>query len=126
MSLYQFQAMDNLKKLRKHQISLSKCEICEKEFKNNNGLKCHFNFVHSLEKEYQCNICQNAYKLQSQLTFHVTSVHENKKYHKCDSCEKFLAYLEHISTSCILLAYDLLEGPVAPLSGASRPARGLG
>ena len=38
---------------------------------------------------------------------------------------KSLAYLEHISTSCILLAYDPLEGPVAPLSGASRPARGL-
>ena len=38
---------------------------------------------------------------------------------------RVLAYLEHISTSCILLAYDPLEGPVAPLSGASRPARGL-
>ena len=37
-----------------------------------------------------------------------------------------LAYLEHISTSCILLAYDRLECPVAPLSGASRPPRGLG
>ena len=37
-----------------------------------------------------------------------------------------LAYLEHISAFSILLAYDLLEHPVAPLSGASRPPRGLG
>ena len=40
--------------------------------------------------------------------------------------EKNLAYLEHISAFSILLAYDLLEHPVAPLSGASRPPRGLG
>ena len=31
-----------------------------------------------------------------------------------------LAYLEHISTSSILLAYDRLERPVAPLSGTLR------
>ena len=37
-----------------------------------------------------------------------------------------LAYLEHISAFSILLAYDRLECPVAPLSGASRPPRGLG
>ena len=36
--------------------------------------------------------------------------------------KKELAYLEHISASSILLAYDWLERPVAPLSGASRPA----
>ena len=39
---------------------------------------------------------------------------------------KILAYLEHISAFSILLAYDRLECPVAPLSGASRPPRGLG
>ena len=40
--------------------------------------------------------------------------------------EKVLAYLEHISAFSILLAYDRLECPVASLSGASRPPRGLG
>ena len=34
--------------------------------------------------------------------------------------EKKLAYLEHISSFSILLAYDRLEGPVAPLSGTLR------
>ena len=49
--------MDNLKKLKQNQIQL-KCEICDKEFKTNNGLKNHFDITHNLEKEYQCNICQ--------------------------------------------------------------------
>ena len=40
------------------------------------------------------------------------------------SFKNILAYLEHISTFSIFLGYDWLEGPVAPLSGASRPARG--
>ena len=40
--------------------------------------------------------------------------------------EDVLAYLEHISAFSILLAYDPLECPVAPLSEASRPPRGLG
>ena len=72
--------MNNLKKFDENQI-LFKCEICDKEFKNSNGLKRHFKFVHRLEKEYQCNICQNVYKLKDQLTLHVRSVHDNKKYH---------------------------------------------
>ena len=51
---------------KKNQIPL-KCEICDTEFKNNNGLRRHFNIVHKLLKEHQCNICQNAFKLQCQL-----------------------------------------------------------
>ena len=56
--------MDNKKKLRRNQISLDersnihKCEICDKEFKNNDGLKKHINVVHNFEKEHQCVICQ--------------------------------------------------------------------
>ena len=76
--------MDNSKE---SQISL-KCEICDKEFKTNNGLKNHFNLVHKLMKEHQCNICQKVFKLQSQLTLHMKIAHENKKYHRCDSCGK--------------------------------------
>ena len=68
--------------------NLTTCEICDKAFKSNNGLKHHFNIVHKLMKEHQCNICQSAFKLQSQLTSHMKTAHENKQYHKCDSCEK--------------------------------------
>ena len=65
-----------------------KCEICDKEFKNNNGLKKHFNVVHNFVKEHQCNICQKVYKIQSQLTIHVKISHDIKKHHECDLCEK--------------------------------------
>ena len=42
-----------------------KCEICEKMFKNNNGLRNHFNIVHAFVKgiDHQCNICQKVFEL---------------------------------------------------------------
>ena len=48
-----------------------KCEICDKEFKSNNGLKNHFNIVHKLMKERRCNICQKVFKLTNELSSHV-------------------------------------------------------
>ena len=64
---------------KESQISL-KCEICDKEFKTNNGLKNHFNLVHKLMKEHQCNICQKVVGFQCQLISHVkTTAHENIK-----------------------------------------------
>ena len=79
--------MANLDELRQQQQNPLKCEICDKEFKSNNGLKRHFNIVHKLMKELQCNICQKVFKTQSELTKHVKNSHENHKPHKCDSCE---------------------------------------
>ena len=38
--------MENLKKLRQNQITF-KCEICDNEFKNNSGLRQHFNNIHN-------------------------------------------------------------------------------
>ena len=81
--------MKALKKLvRQQQQNPLKCEICDKEFKSNSGLKNHFNIVHKLMKENQCKICQKGFKHQSELISHGKIAHENKKYHKCDSCEK--------------------------------------
>ena len=77
--------MNILKKNKQNPITL-KCDICDKEFKTNYGLKKHFNITHNLEKEYQCNICQKVFKIQSQLTVHM-KVHETKKKQKCESCD---------------------------------------
>ena len=80
--------MENITAKKKY-----KCEICENEFKDNNGLKKHFNFVHNFVKgrEHKCNICQKVFKLHCNLTSHVKIAHENKKHHKCDSCGKSFA-----------------------------------
>ena len=80
--------MADINKSRQKQQNPLKCEICEKEFKSNNGLKNHFNIVHKLMKEYECKIFQKVFKLQTQLNSHVKIVLENKKYHKCNSCKK--------------------------------------
>ena len=78
-------SMHDLKKLRQIKNPL-KCEICDKEFKNSNSLKYHFNITHNLEKEYQCNICQKVFHIKKILDTHVKIVHENKKNHNCNSC----------------------------------------
>ena len=79
--------MADVNKSRQQQQNHLKCEICDKEFRSNNGLKNHLNVFHKLMDEHQCNICQSVFKLQSQLNSHVKIIHENKKYCKCDFCE---------------------------------------
>ena len=64
-----------------------KCEICDKEYKYNKGLKNHVNITHNLGKECRCNICQKVFNSQKQLTVHLKSIHANKD-HKCNSCGK--------------------------------------
>ena len=71
-----------------------KCEICETELKNHNGLRQHFKNVHNFVKEHQCNICQKVFKLNHQLTSHVKIFHDNNRKHKefkCDFCEKIFS-----------------------------------
>ena len=81
--------MDDLGKLRQNAIvgheQIYKCEICDKEFKNNASLKRHTNIVHQLVEEHRCNLCQKVFKIKSKLTSHVKAAHENKKLHKYDS-----------------------------------------
>ena len=56
-----------------------KCEICETELKNHNGLRQHFKNVHNFVKEHKCNICQKVFKLNHQLTSHVKISHDKPK-----------------------------------------------
>ena len=63
--------MDNLKKSKQNPIPC-KCEICDKEFKTDKGLKYHFNITHKSEKILQCNICQKIFNTQSKLIVHTT------------------------------------------------------
>ena len=84
--------MVNSNKSRQNPIE---CEICDKEFKSNNGLKNHFNIVHKLMKKYQCNICQSIFKLQCHLNYHMKIAHQNKKYHKVTHVQRH--FVQHIA-----------------------------
>ena len=59
--------MENSNQLRQDQIQFT-CEICEKDFKNRNGLKHHLNMAHNVAKGYQCNLCEKVFNIQSQIT----------------------------------------------------------
>ena len=71
--------MDNSNKSRQQNQILVKCEICDKEFRRNNGLKNHLNLVHKSMEEHPCNICQSVFKLQRQLNSHV-KIHNTSTY----------------------------------------------
>ena len=93
MHLAKSTSMDNsINQIQNKKMKIHKCEICDKEFKNNQGLKKHFNIIHNLEKKHQCNICQKVFKFHSELILHVKIAHENKKHFKCDLCEKAFQY----------------------------------
>ena len=71
--------MDNTKKSKQNPIT-QKCEICDKEFKADKGLKYHFNITHNLEKILRCNICQKNFKNQGELVLHSKKFHEQILY----------------------------------------------
>ena len=52
--------MTTLNKSRQQQKKALYCEICEKEFKSNNGLENHFNIVYKLMEANKWNATQGA------------------------------------------------------------------
>ena len=82
--------MASLNNLTKQQKNPLKCEICEEEFKSNNGFKKHFNIAHnsvySGDKNHRCDICGNAFTQAGSLKTHINAVHNGKKDHQCNSC----------------------------------------
>ena len=61
-----------------NQISF-KCEICDKEFKNNKCLKNHFNIIHkNSEKKHQCNIWGNLEQIRTFLKYCVIEIGANQ------------------------------------------------
>ena len=79
--------MNNLNELKQnanvHNEQDYKCEICDKEFENNDGLKKHVKVVHNFVDENQCNICQKVFKIQSQLTKHMEISHQKSDQNQC-------------------------------------------
>ena len=68
------------------------CDICDKDFKNKNGLKTHYNIKHDIGalQPKACDICDK--NLIGSLTRQIKAVHE-KKIHKYDSCFRYFLLL---------------------------------
>ena len=72
----------------KERDKIYKCETetCDKEFKNNYGLKRHLKIGHQGLKTHKCNFCESFFSTSDQLKAHIQRVHEENKNYKCLSC----------------------------------------
>lgn len=62
------------------------CQICNKRFAQNCGLKEHLT-AHFDVKNFPCNLCDSVFKSGKQLWAHKNFVHSNKKF-ECNICYK--------------------------------------
>ena len=106
--------MNNSNKSRRQNQIIFKCEICDKEFKSNNGLRYHFNSTHKTfhlqsqltahvkifhgnkMKCLKCDSCGKSFSQAQSLKNHINSVHNGQKDHKCDSCGKEFSQGGHL------------------------------
>ena len=58
------------------------CELCEKSFVNNAGLKAHVTYVHEGIK-YECDVCQKIFQNPLYLKRHVKNSHDIKDFNRC-------------------------------------------
>ena len=64
----------------------NRCQICEKGFRTEQGVKLHMNRIH--EGVIKCNTCRKTFKNESEMKLHMSRVHEHERETKCESCEK--------------------------------------
>ena len=62
------------------------CQICEKGFRTEQGVKLHMNRIH--EGVIRCNACIKTFQNESEMKIHMNRVHEHERETKCESCEK--------------------------------------
>ena len=79
----------------------SKCNLCNKVFRDNRTLKTHTINVHKqYQKKYKCNLCDIKFQFESTLQKHNLKIHDSDISHKkfCDFCEKYVCELDrHMS-----------------------------
>ena len=67
-------------------VSWKKCQICEKGFRTEQGVKLHVNKMHVGDIRY--TTCGKTYKTEREIKLHINRVHEQEKQIKCEICEK--------------------------------------
>ena len=58
---------------------------CDKEYLSRQNLKRHINISHLLKKQSKCNICQKLFKNSTNLKEH-NFIHTDSKPYKCEVC----------------------------------------
>ena len=64
----------------------NRCQICEKGFRTEQGVKLHMNRIH--EGVIRCNACIKTFENESEMKIHMNRIHEHERETKCESCEK--------------------------------------
>ena len=86
------------------QISLTKCNICEKVFKTKKVLHQHMKEIHE-KKKYKCQNCGKEFGKSGHLTRHMKT-HEDaetklKTKLKCDSCDKTFTRKDNLKSHLV-------------------------
>ena len=74
-----------------------KCELCEKSYTSNWGLKQHISNIHSggLEKRYKCEKCNKSFHNNFYLNHHQQS-HTGKLLYSCQICGQKFSYRNNL------------------------------
>lgn len=81
------------------------CEVCNKRFRENHGLKMHMS-VHSNER-FQCPKCQKLFKLASTLKVHMDKRHTDAQAYVCNYCKCAFENVDDVQThECVILMRD--------------------
>ena len=72
-----------------------KCKSCEEIFSTKEEVAKHYQLVHD-EKDRQCKTCDKILLTKSRLNHHMKIVHETKNF-KCELCDKAFACKRHLT-----------------------------
>ncbi|XP_050303943.1 zinc finger protein 883-like [Anthonomus grandis grandis] len=71
-----------------------RCCSCQKTFRDNTQLKVHAR-KHTGEKPFQCTICQKYFTVKGNLNKHMR-IHTGEKRYECNQCEKKFTQFAHL------------------------------
>ncbi|CAB0044575.1 unnamed protein product [Trichogramma brassicae] len=83
-----------LKCIRPHE-----CEICRKQFRNQENLEIHINAVHDRSKPFECDTCQKSFSYKSNLNRHMPLVYNSFTAFVLESSLIFVLFLLHCNTA---------------------------
>ena len=83
----------HVKYVHLNNLSMQKCDRCDKVFKGIFKLNQHVSRMHgkNAEKKFSCNICQVSFTNKGNLNGHIKNVHKTFGNFTCDICEGYFS-----------------------------------